>query len=734
MSDQEPKRGSIAPDALENALQNAFRSWELLPMAIYACDATGRLLAFNKRAAELWGREPKIGDDNELYCGSHRLIFAGRPIGRDETPMAHVLRTGEPVQGAEGIVIRPDGTRIWAMVHINPVRDENGRLIGAINCFHDITAQKETESRIREQDQRLNATYERATVGIAEVDEHGNRLRVNEMASQITGRTRHELLTGNIFEGMFAEDLATERPMFEALVRGELEHYTIDKRVTRKDGRVVWVTMLASAVRDADGKFLYSVRVFQDITDRKLIADALAANEQRLLATYETAMVSITEVDADGNILRVNETALELSRGTREQVLGRNIFLIAVPGRESEEDLKNFRALVSGEGGSYQCEKQIFRRDGTPIWVVISTSAVRDAEGRFLYAVRVMRDIDERKRAQEDLRHSEERYRNLLEALPAALYTTDAEGRITYYNQQAVDLWGKRPVLHEDKWCGSVKLFWPDGKPMPHDECPMAVALREGRELRNAEAVLERPDGTRVPFIPYPTLQRDDAGRITGAINMLVDITERKNAETRQRIMIDELNHRVKNTLATIQSFAKQSAVGAGSPEMFRERLVGRLIALSHAHDHLSRRSWANADLAEIAAAGLAPYQQEAADNIRIEGGSVELSPRAALVFSMIFHELATNAVKFGSLSDTAGKLALEWKHETEDGRKKLCVYWSESGGPEVQPPRHRGFGTMLVERGVKVELGGAASLDFNPQGVQCVIKVPVETPMAKAS
>lgn len=703
-------------------------------MAIYACDAAGRLLAFNRRAAELWGREPRLGDDSELYCGSYRLIFAGREIGRHETPMAHVLRTGEPLQGVEGIVIRPDNSRIWAMVHINPVRDESGRLIGAINCFHDISAQKETESRIREQDQRLNATYERATVGIAEVDEHGNRLRVNEMASQITGRSRHDLLTGNIFDGMFAEDIAAERPQFDALVRGDIEHYTIDKRVTRKDGRVVWVTMLASAVRDADGKFLYSVRVFQDITDRKLIADALAENEQRLMATYEHALVSITEVDAEGNILRVNETALEVCRGTREELLGRNIFSIAVPGPESDEDFRKFRDMVAGEGDSYQCEKQILRRDGVPVWVAISTSAVRDAGGKFLYAVRVMRDINERRLAQEQLRDSEQRFRNLLEALPAAVYTTDADGRITYFNQHAADLWGQRPVLYADRWCGSALLFWPDGRLMPHDECPMAVALREGREIRNAEVVLERPDGTRVPFIPYPTLLRDASGRITGAINMLVDISERKNAETRQRIMIDELNHRVKNTLATIQSIANQSAVAAESPEIFRERLIGRLIALSHAHDQLSARNWANADLTDIATAGLAPYRQEAAANIRIDGAPVELSPREALVFSMIFHELATNAAKFGSLSDTAGKLALEWRHETEDGRKKLCVYWNESGGPRVQPPRHRGFGTTLVERGVKVELGGAARLDFNPQGVQCVIKIPVATPMARVS
>lgn len=117
---------------------------------------------------------------------------------------------------------------------------------------------------------------------------------------------------------------------------------------------------------------------------------------------------------------------------------------------------------------------------------------------------------------------------DLLEALPAAVYTTDAEGRITFYNQTAADLWGHRPELGRSEWCGSWKLYWPDGTPLPHDECPMAMALKENRPIRGAEAVAERPDGTRVPFIPFPTPLRDRTGRLVGAVNMLIDITREK--------------------------------------------------------------------------------------------------------------------------------------------------------------------------------------------------------------
>src|SRR6202521_4135950 len=119
----------------------------------------------------------------------------------------------------------------------------------------------------------------------------------------------------------------------------------------------------------------------------------------------------------------------------------------------------------------------------------------------------------------------------LLELLPVAVYVTDAQGRITFFNEAAAELWGHRPQLGSDKWCGSWRLYWPDGRPLPHDECPMAVTLREGRSVRGLEAVAERPDGTTVPFMPYPTPLRDEAGRVIGAINLLMDLTDVRKAE-----------------------------------------------------------------------------------------------------------------------------------------------------------------------------------------------------------
>ena len=126
---------------------------------------------------------------------------------------------------------------------------------------------------------------------------------------------------------------------------------------------------------------------------------------------------------------------------------------------------------------------------------------------------------------------SEKRLHDVLNLLPAAVYTTDAAGRITFYNETAAALWGRRPTLNVDHWCGSWRMYWPDGTPLPHDQCPMAVVLKEGRAVSGQEAVVERPDGTRMPFMAFPSLLRDTTGAVVGAVNMFVDITERKRNE-----------------------------------------------------------------------------------------------------------------------------------------------------------------------------------------------------------
>ncbi len=252
----------------------------------------------------------------------------------------------------------------------------------------------------------------------------------------------------------------------------------------------------------------------------------------------------------------------------------------------------------------------------------------------------------------------------------------------------------------------------------------MAVALKEGRIIRDVEAVAERPDGSRVPFIPYPTALRDAEGRIVGGINMLVDISARKEAETRQRMLIDELNHRVKNTLATVQSLAGQTARYATDLHDFTERFEARLMALARAHDLLTKRRWEGADLQGLVLEILAPYGG-APGRLGVEGPAIDLVPRTVLSLTMALHELTTNSAKYGALSLPSGTLQVCWKQPRGPDRI-LTLEWIERGGPEVVTPVRRGFGTRLVTRCVERDLDGELDLRYEPSGVRCIMSFPL--------
>lgn len=319
----------------------------------------------------------------------------------------------------------------------------------------------------------------------------------------------------------------------------------------------------------------------------------------------------------------------------------------------------------------------------------------------------------------------ERRFREMIDALPAAIYTTDAQGRLTHFNPAAVTFAGRVPQLGTDEWCVTWKLYHPDGTPMPHDECPMAIALKEGRTVRGAEAIAERPDGTRVWFTPYPTPLRDEAGRIVGAINMLVDITERKRADDTQKLLLDELNHRIKNTLASVQAIVQHTLRTTRDPAEFVDSIGGRIQSLARVHSLLTADTWRGADLRELIQDQLL---QGAVDESRVTawGPPVRLEAQTALHAALMLHELGTNAHKYGGLSTPTGWVTISWT--VENGSLRLL--WQERGGPPVSSPTRRGFGTTLIEQSIKGE-GGEARMSVGADGIIWQILLPLPEAIA---
>jgi PAS domain S-box-containing protein len=848
------------------ALQASPAFLETLPLAIYACDADGRLLWFNAQACRLWGRTPRIGDDSERFCGSYKLYFGGREIARDETPMAAVLRGGIAVRGVEGLVERPDGSTIWCMVHIEPVEDDDGTIVGAINCFHETTALHHAQDQLRQQDARLAATYEHAGIGIAEVDRDGILLRVNAKLCELMGFAPDELQGRSIFDETLVEDRAHDREQFRRQAAGEIERYTVEKRIRRRDGTHVWTSITSSSVRDVQGRFLYAVRVQTDISDRKLAEEALARriDEQAALYAfterlqhagslqeiYEPALDAIVralrceraaillfdaagamrfvawrglsdtyrravdghspwtpetrnpqpicladiaradlpdalrqsirqegigalafvplmangrlagkfmayfdaprvfadaeievafalarqlgfgvermrgeearrtaERDAlqlaaivessddaiiskslDGIIATWNRGAERLFGYTAAEAIGRPVTMLIPPERHDEEPRIIARIRAGERIEHYETVRR--RRDGSSVDISLSVSPMKDARGTIVGASKIARDITERKQADARLRDSERRLQELLAAVPAAIYTTDAQGRVTYFNEAAVELAGRTPTIGSDEWCVTWKLYWPDGTPLPHDQGPMAVALKEGRAVRGVEAVAERPDGTRVPFIPYPTPLRDAHGNIVGAINMLVDVSERKQAETQQLVLLNELNHRVKNNMQMLQSLLYSAARQTQNAEAKRvlAEANGRISAMAAAQRVLYGTTGATRCSArEFLDAVCHTAQQAFPADIRIvrEAAEGEISNDTAVPLALILNELLTNATKYGLDGRAQGTIRVGLTRDTEE-----CLLYVEDEGPgfDLQAVRSRASGLRLVE------------------------------------
>jgi PAS domain S-box-containing protein len=227
-----------------------------------------------------------------------------------------------------------------------------------------------------------------------------------------------------------------------------------------------------------------------------------------------------------------------------------------------------------------------------------------------------------------------------------------------------------------------------------------------------------KPEERFVDFVYQPI--RDVNGTVTGIFVEGSDVTDRIRAQQQQRLLLDELNHRVKNTLANVQSIAAQTLRTTPEPEAFRRAFEARLMALSATHNLLTASTWTGADLEDVLLIELQPHGN---DHYRLSGPAVQLSAQEALTFGLVFHELATNAAKYGALSHPDGCVKVTW--EVLPGpRPRLSLEWRESGGPTVLPPSRRGFGSRLIERSVRTDLDGKAEVEFEPKGLVCRLEI----------
>ncbi|MEA3002532.1 MAG: hypothetical protein QOH81_1320 [Sphingomonadales bacterium] len=346
-------------------------------------------------------------------------------------------------------------------------------------------------------------------------------------------------------------------------------------------------------------------------------------------------------------------------------------------------------------------------------WKKAEAAMARDVAERSWAAV-------ERARAEQSLRDSEDHYRHAVELNPQVSWTALPDGRMN------------RIASRWEEWTGTKGLSgsWKAGMhPDDHDYtlAEWARSLETGAPYDVEHRVVRR-DGTQrwARSRAYP--RRGPDGEICLWYGTTEDVHEQKVAEQHQRLLINELNHRVKNTLATVQAIAFQTLKGDISVAEAKARFEARLMALSRAHNLLTEQNWGGAALERVVRDSTEHLAGEQ-DRFALSGPPVWIAPRAALALALALHELGTNAAKYGALSRDGGSVAIAWR-ETPEGR--LILEWKEKGGPPVAKPARQGFGSRLIEQGLASDLGGKARLAFEPDGLRCTIEAAPEAMRAE--
>lgn len=438
---------------------------------------------------------------------------------------------------------------------------------------------------------------------------------------------------------------------------------------------------------------------------------------------FENGAVALHLVGSDGIILNANKAELALLGYPSEEYIGRPIADFHADA-EVIDDILN--RLKKGEKLE-RYPARLLARDGSIKHVEI-TSSVRFQDGQFTNTRCFTFDVTELVKARAEIQRKDEQLRQVLDALPAAVYTTDAAGKITYYNRAAADFAGREPEIGKDEWCVTFRLFSSDGKPLPHAECPMAIALAEERPVRGVEALAQRPDGTFIPFLPFPTPVRDETGKMIGAVNMLVDISERKQAETHQRILLEELNHRVKNNMQMLYGLlrsAERDTTSAEAKEVLSDagqRVSAMAAAQQLLYNDSTPQSFRINDFLH-AVCGSAKQAFGKEISLQIDPADGDLPNAICMPLALILNELLTNAAKHGINGRGTGLIQVALTH----GKDEMVLSVEDDGpGFELHETGRRSSGLGLVA-GLSRQLRGRFAVERGV-GARCVVTFPEQS------
>lgn len=623
------------------------------------------------------------------------------------------------------------------------------------------------------QSEHFHALVEELPVALYMTDAEGRITYYNDAAAKLWGRSpkigedwwcgswRLYWADGKPMahdECPMAQALKTGRPVLGAMAIAE-----------RPDGTRVPFIPYPSPIFDADGCVSGAVNMLFDASNWGVAEEA----KQHLAAIVESSDDAIISKDLNGIIRTWNQAAEHLFGYQASEIIGKSILTIIPRDRHDEETTIITRIRRGERIEHYETKRQ--RKDGSLVDVSLTVSPVKDDNGKVVGASKIARDISERKRSEALLDKQTMRLATLFQISRLLARDLDLERIVRAVTDVATELSGAKygalfySVVNEGG--EEYELYTPsdaawqafDKLGVLRNTAFFEQSLRDSAVVRSddirqdprygQDASLPVASYLAVPVVSSsgqilgglmfghdePGVFQEETEELIAAIASLaafaidnarlhrateVEIEERRRAERANQLLVNEIKHRVKNTLGTVQAMAAQTFRQAPIEE--RNAFVGRLHALAEAHDALTQRDWGNVALSDVTARALHPFADATRRRISSHGADTQLTPNRTLLIAMVLHELGTNAVKYGALSNDDGTVDVLWDTADEDGKaRRLRLTWTERGGPAVSEPRKKGFGSRMIEHAIRGEQG-ASEFRFAHEGLVCKIEMPI--------